>query len=202
MPPDPSTTTHSRIGVQQTPTTVTSEPSTTSAPSAIGPGQSSAGDDKVAKKNIQLGKGIRLNLFSRLQKKTANASTAAPAQSAAETEGENTHAANQANGEAAHTAAQRATTSPGGPPDGAEPPAETAPTAADAQQAAEAQKLQEQIELSRKKSRSALDGLSDSSRDDLLTQLGGNRNWEHEGIRQADKLAEEMAKQSERWGKI
>lgn len=44
--------------------------------------------------------------------------------------------------------------------------------------------------------------VSDTTRDDLMQQLGGRKNMDYEGIHQADKLAEDMAKQSAKWGNV
>lgn len=44
--------------------------------------------------------------------------------------------------------------------------------------------------------------VSDTTRDELMQQLGGRKNMDYEHIHQADKLAEDMAKQSAKWGHV
>ena len=64
--------------------------------------------------------------------------------------------------------------------------------------AADAQKIREQIARQKNSNPISLAGLSDSTKDELMTQLG-HKDMTNEGTRQADKQAEDMAEECDVW---
>jgi hypothetical protein len=88
------------------------------------------------------------------------------------------------------------------PPDN-DVPNSTASTTVDPDRAAaDAAKIKEQLAQQKDSKLNLGNGLSDSARDELMTQLGGHKNMDYEGTRQADDAAKEMAKQSAKWGHV
>lgn len=211
MPTDHSTSTHYPIGVPPAPPPSAPEMPTVATPSTNDAVPSSAGDPAASRFRNSAGGGERQRLNNLFRARTRNTTTAAASQATAETADENQHAPAPAPAPASNSASAPASASDESARPSAQgsdgsagvpPPAEPPTTPIDARAAAQAQQLKDQIEMARNNSSSSLDGLSESTRNDLMTQLGGNRNWHHEGVRQADEYAKEMAKQGERWGKI
>ncbi len=156
---------------------------------------SSAGEPGARRFRSQAdGRGRRR--FNTSQQTAARGSTSAAAsQPAVEPTEENGNTSATADGATAQSAAQAQSTT-------AAPAGGTTPVPADpAKAAADEQRLREQIALASSGKQSQLDGLSDSTRNDLMTQLGGHRNMDYEGTHQADEASKDMAKQSDRWGK-
>ena len=63
---------------------------------------------------------------------------------------------------------------------------------------ADVEKIREQIARQKNSNPISLAGLSDSTKDELMTQLG-HKDMTNEGTRQADKQAEDMAEEGDVW---
>lgn len=164
---------------------------------------SSAGDPSATLFRRQTDGGMRRHLSNR-QRAAAGTSTSAAAQQPDTNASEmhNTDAPAAAGGAAAHQSTQAA--------EQATAPSESAGVHADAMSATgdvnkaktDEEKIKEQTDPLKNPKPSALDGLSDSTKDELMTQLGGRKNMDYEGVHQADEAAKAMAKQSDVWGGI
>lgn len=196
MPTGNSTSASGPIGVQMPPgLSQDSPPPTSTGATAPPPVSSSASEPGANRFRSHRDAGMRRQLNNRQRPATRASTSAASPQPAVAPIDENGNAGTAADGATANITAQAHSNSAG-------PTGGTTPGPADpAKEAADEQRLQDQIAQARNSKPSQLDGLSDSTRNDLMTQLGGHRNMDYEGTHQADEASKDMAKQSDRWGK-
>ena len=150
------------------------------------------------------GHGVRRRLSRMLGNNSAAAAATSTPSSEIPASADNTHAPAGANGAAETGAGAGAfsTLAAQTPSDPQASPNGNASTAVDpAKVAADEQHLRERIAQAKNNNQPSLDGLSDSTKKELMTQLGGHKNMDYEGTHQADEASKDMAKQSDRWGK-